>query len=236
MRGLASALVAAVMGLSASGAAAIVVNGSFEDTDHGFLSLVNSPRTQASLVGKSGDASWGVFPALPGWQVVSGAGIELQTLNTVGGASFAPKQGDFYVELDSHPNNGASNTTIRQNLGFLQGGVYEFSFWYAPRTNDVGSNGIEYSIFNGISLINSVTGSGNDALVWRQIVETFVVPAGGLSPVFLQFAAIGKQDTLGGFIDDISLTRVAPVPLPAAGWMLLAGLGALCAARRRPAA
>ncbi len=234
MKRILSAVAAATVALSASSAAAIVVNGGFEITNDN-PGLVNGNANQASLVGKSGTNSWDVFAGLTGWDVVSGPGIEVQTLNTVGGGSFGPKEGDFYVELDSHPGPN-SNTTMKQNLGALQSGRYELSFWYAPRTNDIGSNGIEFSVFNGISLVKEVTGTGTDALVWRQIVETFIVPGGGLNPVFVQFAAIGKQDTLGGFLDDVRLERVAPIPLPAAGWMLLAGLGALFAKRRRAAA
>jgi hypothetical protein len=47
------------------------------------------------------------------------------------------------------------------------------------------------------------------------------------------FAASGKSDSYGGSLDDVSLTRVAPVPEPEFYAMLLAGLGLMAKIARR---
>ena len=65
---------------------------------------------------------------------------------------------------------------------------------------------------------------------WTEIVARFTVGTDGLYA--LQFGATGTADTLGGLIDNVSISAV---PLPAAGWMLLAGLGGIAMVRRRAA-
>ena len=91
------------------------------------------------------------------------------------------------------------------------------------------TNGIEYAIGSiaGGKVKNGVPVGANVG-TWVQIKTLFdVVKAGDYK---LQFAAVGANDTYGGLIDNVS---VAPVPLPAAGFGLMAALGGLAAIRRR---
>ena len=202
--------------------AATVVNGSFElaPRDRGtfgadFASMNDRGR------------SWDVWMSLPGWHTGSGSGIEVQTDRTL--RLIDAQDGDHYVELDSH--GGSSNSSMYQDI-FLTTGTYELSFFYSPRTRNPRSNGIGYSVTGNSEtlLSDAVTGPNRDIRrrVWTEITDRFSVRADGM--VRLSFSARGREDTLGGFIDNVS---IAPVPLPAAGWMLLAGMVGLGAMRAR---
>ena len=173
-----------------------------------------------------GDVSWAVFDSLPGWTAVpsGGPGIEVQTDETLG--SIDAQNGEHYVELDS-----TANATIRQNV-FLAAGTYVLSFWYSPRESDPDTNGMQYSI---AGLIGNLTGPGSDPVTavgqWTQIVAEFVVGTSGAYD--LDFLATTRNDSLGALIDNVA---IAAVPVPAAGGLLLLGLGGLAALRRRKAA
>jgi len=202
----------------------LLVNGSFEDRpteggDAGDLFDSLAP---------TGDPSWAVFNTLPGWSAVpsGGPGIEVQTDETLG--NIDAQQGEHYVELDS-----TANATIRQGL-FLAAGRYDLSFWYSPRMGERATNAMTYAI--GGLFSRTLTGPGTNPVTavgqWTQIVIGFVVAADGIYN--LDFAATGDNDSLGALFDNASI--VAAVPVPAAGGLLLLGLGGLAAMRRRKAA
>lgn len=206
---LAAVLATAALGAPAS-AATLLTNGSFEEKP-------------GSLFTASGNG-WAVYPTIPGW-TTSGQGVELQTDAAVG--SIDAQNGEVYVELDSHPNPG-SNSAIQQLVNITSVGDYLLRFFYSPRTGDPKTNKIEYS-FNGVKTV--LTGPGSDPKTsvgeWTLIEKMYNVTAVG--HYSLEFAAKGTEDTLGGFIDNVSL---AAVPLPAAGMLLLTAFGGLGLARR----
>lgn len=219
----------------AAPAHAVVFNGGFEDVSSSTPGRGLSNGAFLANLASGPGPSWDVFTSIPGWTTTAGAGIEVQTNRTIG--SINAHTGLHYIELDSHPKPN-SNSTMAQTLN-LSSGVYQLDFYYSPRTGDVGSNGIEYSIFNAASaslLAGSVTGpsttAGTAVGLWT-LVSTLFTVRGGDSPVTLSFAATGKADTLGGFLDDINVTRVAAVPLPAAGPLLLVALAGLGLYSRR---
>ena len=219
---------AALAFTSAQATAATVVNGSFEQ-DAG-----NAQNGQAfSTLANGPGSSWNVFNSLPGWSLYSGAGIEVQTANTLG--TIDPQDGDHYVELDSH-----SNSMIAQTINFAAVGNYVLSFFYSPRDSDAASNIIDYALLEGSSpwgtlLYGSVTGPSSGPVVtqvglWTEIKASFNIAT--IGDYTLKFAAKGTDNSLGGFIDNVSIAPAA-VPVPAAGLLLLGALGGLAALRRR---
>lgn len=197
-------------------AAGSVVNGSFEDIVPGsFLGRNGSSYGNMPTSGNS----WDVWQSVNGWSTVSGSGIEIQTQRTLG---LAPADGDYYVELDSYSNSSMSQTL---NLGV---GRYMLSFWYSPRVGNALTDGIEYALGNLVSGLANDGVNGATRGGWTQILSSFTVTTAGAYN--LLFSASGQSDSYGGLVDDI---QIAPVPLPAAGLALMAGLGALGAVRRR---
>jgi hypothetical protein len=215
----AAAALSLAVAMAGSAQASTVLNGSFEDVTGGTVLLDSG--------------SWKVYGTLPGWTTVSGNGIEVQTNPTLG--FIDAQDGNRYVELDSHPGGG-SNTTMRQQV-HLGVGSYDLSFFFSPRTRDASTNGIFYSVAEalggGLLSYGEVTGPGGPYQVgtWTEVVSRFTVSTAGLFN--LDFGATGREDTLGGLIDNVS---IAPVPLPAGALLLLTAIGGLAVARRRTTA
>lgn len=164
------------------------------------------------------NGTWGVYGSLAGgWTSVSGAGIELRN-NVFGTAS----NGVNFVELDSH-NNSAMQQIITTSVGSF----YNLAFDYSPRVNQPAStNGI--SVFWNDVLLGDFTAIGGNANLWT--VKQFLVKGTGSD--ILKFAATGTSNSLGGNIDNVSLTPSA-VPLPAALPLMLSAMGVLGFASRR---
>lgn len=156
---------------------------------------------------------YATFAQADGW---SGglAGIEVQT-NNVAGRAFS---GRNLVELDS-----TRNSSMWVDLG---PGRYTISYWYSPRPNvDAASNAI--TLTSGSRLLDMVTGNGGRQTFWQQRKVAFKSDGGRLT-----FAAAGRSDSLGGYLDDISITSGA-VPELSTWVMLIAGFGLVGVAARR---
>ena len=203
------ATILAVATAGSASAATIVQNGSFEDLGGQELNR----------------GSWGLFEAIPGWTSPRDK-IEVQTEGTVG---LTPQDGHNYVELDAN-----NNSTLKQMIS-LGRGAYELVFYYSPRVQNPqfgSTNNIDVQI--GGLLDTDVGPAPSEELPfgeWTEIRTTFISKAAG--DYMLTLNGRGRSDSLGGFIDNVS---IAPVPVPAAGVLLLAGLGALGAAKRRKTA
>ena len=112
----------------------LVLNGSFEEVDDR-IGTINGIALNALT-------TWDVYESLPdgsggtSWYVDGTAGIELQYTGLVVDA----QDGDYYAELDSHGED--SNVLSVQSIE-LDGGDYELSFYYRPRTSTEGDNTVE---------------------------------------------------------------------------------------------
>lgn len=153
---------------------------------------------------------------------VNGAGIEIQSGN-VGGASAS--DGDAHAELDAHDSKGDGGSTLTQLSIEIELPTSEatLSFDFQPRPSDV--DGSDMSVSLGGQTVNiNVDGAGiidfgslpagvnasqtSSAGGWTTITLTFT----GLdtsSAQTLSFEGQGAANTLGAYIDNISLDAVA---------------------------
>jgi hypothetical protein len=220
-----STLLALVACGSIAHGATIVQNGSFEVDPAPGLAGTNNGLLFDQLAGSA--QGWDIYTSLPGWtRTGNGAGIEVQTDKAVGSTDAI--FGEHYVELDS-----SSNTAMSQMLA-LTTGRYALSFWFSPRAlrnnlSTAETNGIRYSIADLTGTIEGPSGAAQTSVgVWTEVTGLFTVTQNG--SYALDLAAVGTSDGYGGFIDNVS---VAPVPLPAAGLLMVGALGGLAALRRR---
>ena len=218
IRTFAALAVASVLLGAPVSAATIVTNGSFESGVPGNTPGLNNGALFGNL--NSSGPSWDRWRNIDGWRTVSGSGIEVQSNRTL--STIDAQDGTHYVELDSN-----SNSRMVQTVG-LKAGSYLLSFWYSPRTGAARTNPIEYNLGGivGGKVTNGFLGARVGS--WTEILQKVVIKKSGQYDLY--FAGVGISDSYGGLIDTVS---VAPVPLPAAGFGLMAALGGLAALRKR---
>lgn len=207
--------------LAVAGAPALAVtliNGGFDEK----INVAGKFGANLNDLSGSGTSSWDVFTSIPGWTSLGGSsGIEVQSAGTV---PLAPHSPGYYVELDSHGNPGSNNSGMYQTVA-LSAGRYLLEFHYSPRVsgNPGDTNRIDFGVAANFAAAGNRSGpmsgfvSGPSAVTPQISVGTWTL----ISTVFdiietkdydLWFAAGGKDDSLGGFVDSVSLS-VVPLPL-----------------------
>lgn len=206
-----SALVAAT-----SASANFVTNGNFEQTANPDIAgNINAADTLNKVLGGTSSDGWDVYDAIPGWtKVATTRGIEVQH------ALVGPADNN-YVELDAHPGS-TGNSAMYQALA-LPAGIYSLSFDYYPRTGVQGDNTIKAYWLEQVSAPTLAdiaaataiaTADGPPPSGWNTFGGTINASGSG----YLVFAASGTADTLGGFIDNVSVPDGGST-------LMLAGLG-----------
>lgn len=168
--------------------------------------------------------SWVNVGTMAGWTQVGGPGRGFEIRNNAVGSAHG---GHNFIELDT-----TGNTTIEQVFaGLTRGALYELSFWYSPRIGQSAATNAIGVYWNGASLTaNPITAAGGSANLWTEY--RFDVKAiSGINS--LRFASLGASDSVGGNLDDVSLT--AKLPEPASLALSAVALGALGWVRRRRA-
>jgi hypothetical protein len=175
--------------------------------------VVNGSFEQVTASTTQNTGTWGIYNSIIGWNGTP----NIEVRDSVAGNA---QQGSNYVELDTNNNSGMFQTVT--GIGW-----YELSFWYSARTNvAAGSNGLAFTFgsLSGQVLANTAgSPSGN---VWQQY--TGLVLLNGATS--LMFHATGKSDSLGGSLDNVSVTAV---PEPESYAMMLAGLALMGTIARR---
>jgi len=163
--------------------------------------------------------SWTIKSALDGWNV-GPLGVEVR--NNVAGTA---QDGSNFLELDS-----TGNSWISQTVDTIAGGKYNLSFYYAPRENTAAkTNGIDV-LWNGNLLKHLEEDNFASKTNWFKIdLTAFAV--GSLST--LSFRASGISDSIGGSLDNVSLTSAVPEPATIASMLLGLGMMGFTLRRRK---
>ena len=153
--------------------------------------------------------TWDLYASLPdvvdglatSWYSDETAGIELQRSGHV----VPSHSGNYHMEMDTHPNTdlgNVTNTVVSQDVT-LSGGDYELSYWYRARTQTQDDNIVEVLLDGEIVATSNTTFS-----TWVQ--ETVLLEDVLPGEHTVSFRGAGRQNSLGGFIDDVSLICDAP--------------------------
>jgi len=192
-----------------------VLNGDFEQTAN--IAAFENTGGSTQPLDKLPSGYWAIYGSLPSWQSNSGYGIEVHHGVVDEQMNPANAKDNLYVELDT-----TNNSNMYQEINGLTAGQYLLSFSYFSRTQDSSSD-IKVS-FGGVDLLTT----NYYIREWTEISKIFTY-AGGNS--ILSFVALGGSEGLGGYIDNVSITSV--VPLPGAAILFGSGLLGLVGLRRR---
>jgi hypothetical protein len=167
-----------------------------------------------------GSGSYQILSTIPGWKATSGDGIEIQ--HRVAGE---PQEGNQHVELDSNNNSSMASDAFLTSPG----AAYLLTFWYSDRPGvSADSNGI-YG-YAGDAPFTIPGGQGANDTVWTK----YEIPFVGTGADDIEFFASGLSDSLGGYIDNVSVAPRSNVPEGGASLVLLgAVMGGLSMVRRR---
>lgn len=123
--------------------------------------------------------------------------------------------GDQYTELDSDQDGPSGDMNgedglirLTQNLTTVAGRSYTVSFWTSPRPGLGTDENVTEVWWDGI-LQDTITedGTANSNTVWTQHTYTFVATG---TTTELAFAGGGIPDSLGAFLDDVSVMAICP--------------------------
>ena len=210
---LVGATVLLAAGLAPAGHAALLTNGSFEDTTN-FVDNTGQD-TMTLPVGST---------AMPGWTVAGGEG--LAWIGPTNPFSLTASAGSYFLDLTGY-NPGGSFSGVIQTIATSPGSTYRLTF-------DLGSSTL-YGTPDGIlatagatsqSFTSTLTGTNN----WETETLDFVATGGSTS---ISLIGNSGDNYIGLDNVDVALVSGPAVPEPASIALLGAGMAGLGLLRRR---
>ena len=195
----------AFFAFTATASAQLVTNGDFE------APIVDDPADWEIYVGPV--EGWNVE-----WMLGSGDGNPAKLELHRGVSGWLSHDGSAqHAELDTDwqgpggPSGEAASVKISQEVSTCQGGVYEVSYAWSPRSGHA-DNQIE--VYWGGVLLDTHSGSGvgNPNTVWKVETKSGLNPTG--SATLLEFREVGTPDSLGMFLDSVSVVQTNECPPP----------------------
>ncbi|MCA9534760.1 MAG: DUF642 domain-containing protein [Myxococcales bacterium] len=166
--------------------------------------VVVQPPQQGNLLVNGGfeqprlnHGTWQVFGALPGWQLSSGPGIEVQ--NNVAGR---PAEGSQYVELDSH-----ASSAIYQDVQTVPGQYYELRVAFSARPGTPRMDNSVAVVLNG-QVVHTLDAEGSQLGDTQWAYQSIQFQATS-SSTRVELRHVGRSNGLGGYVDDVSVTAIS---------------------------
>ncbi len=153
--------------------------------------------------------------SLDNWTVSNG------TIDVIGTGFFELAGPGTYLDLDGSTNVAGRITTLA-SFSYVAGLQYELAFLYGK--NGIGSETLSFGFGDWSGSLSLAAGALPG---FSSAVFSFTALTSGTSGLFFQNSGGDNQGTL---LDNVQLSVV---PLPASGLMLIGGLAALAAFRRR---
>ena len=172
------------------------------------------PFTNGSFENLGGQSlqhgNWGYFPSMPGWTGVDNIEIHLGN----GGNTFVtPADGKYYAELNAHPAQSGS-FELHQTFDTVIGQTYSLDFYAQKRKHGDGS--FSFSVGDIVSTAIS------DHIKGQWTKYSFLFTATGATSTLGFLSGQGGNDTVGHYLDNISVTAV-----PEPGVLALFAMGIL---------
>jgi hypothetical protein len=145
--------------------------------------------------------------------------LQLPALHTYNHALFG---GAILSNISALVSNAFSLVTDAKS-----GAAFQLAVWEIVEDSDAAS----FSLASGDFKVTDNPSSKSLASTWLGLIGDGTWKAGAREFTFLQADGVGKVKS-----QNLLAVDVAPVPLPASAWMLVAGFGALLGLRRRKTA
>jgi len=181
---------------------------------------LNEDRTSEPYVSGAFDTYNSTFSGITGWDVTNGSVDHV-------GSLWEADDGSQSVDLVGAGFDGAISQTVS---GLIAGGLYRLS-WAESGNPGLPQNARSMGITVGSmpTVFNTIDITGNSEADMNWVVRSLEFRAES-ADVTITFSSGTGDQAKGAALDNVTL---APVPLPAAGLLMLAGLGGIAGLRRR---